>query len=445
MKKTFLYLVFCCTAFKGFAQCPSGTSPGNNLITNGDFSNGNTGFYSTYTYCNTNDCLFPLGDNGYSIGSDPSFFHSSFGGKDHTTGTGNLMVVNGSDSSLIVWRETITVQPNTVYVFSAWICAVYPVNPAHVNFYVNGVKVGAIAAPSSLNLWLPFSVTWNSGSNTSATLSIKDNASNWTGTDYGLDDISFQPCACSAGNTGIVSALRDTICSGTPVVLSVAGTSSSLQWQSSSSLSGFTNISGMNTASCIEIPSQTTFYRVFSGNGNCADTSAPYKIIVKPSPVAAFSFASTGLALTFDSDSSSKDVTTHNWDFGDSTASTLPNPDHTFSRPDTFHVCLSVFNGSNCSFTICRDIKTDFVSGINSVTKESDWKVFPNPAGESFRTSSPHQLGTIKIYNSLGQLIYKNEISLEQNISTDNFPSGNYYITLQTDVTVKVKRLIIIH
>lgn len=64
----------------------------NNLIANPSFSLGNTGFTSSYTYT-TN--LWPEGT--YYIGANPTTYHSSFAScGDHTTGTGLMMIVNGS-------------------------------------------------------------------------------------------------------------------------------------------------------------------------------------------------------------------------------------------------------------------------------------------------------------------------------------------------------------
>ena len=61
-----------------------------NLVANGDFSLGNTGFTSQYVYT-TN--LFP--EDTYVVGDNPNHFHpqgANFG--DHTTGTGLMLIAN---------------------------------------------------------------------------------------------------------------------------------------------------------------------------------------------------------------------------------------------------------------------------------------------------------------------------------------------------------------
>lgn len=165
------------------------------LIVNGDFGAGNTGFTSSYSYCNAANCLFPEGT--YAIGNSPSFFHSGFCNcTDHTTGTGNLMIVNGSGTpGSNVWCQTIPVTPNTTYNFSTWVTSVNPASPALLQFSVNGVPLGGIFnAPNSCCPWLQFFAVWNSGVNTSANICIVNQNTTLGGNDFALDDISFQAC-----------------------------------------------------------------------------------------------------------------------------------------------------------------------------------------------------------------------------------------------------------
>src|SRR5699024_6162533 len=90
-----------------------------NLVSNGDFSMGNTGFTSTYGYTPPPSSV--LNEGYYSVYTNPNGVHTgftSFG--DHTTGTGRMMILNGSPSPTSVWCQTIPVTPNTDYDFSAW-------------------------------------------------------------------------------------------------------------------------------------------------------------------------------------------------------------------------------------------------------------------------------------------------------------------------------------
>lgn len=145
----FLFTVSILFSQLSFAQCPAGTDTSSqNLVVNGDFEAGNTGFTSDYTYCNTGNCLQP--ESFYAVGANPTFFHSAFVGNDHTTGTGNLMIVNGAGTpNTNVWCQTITVTPNTQYLFSTWVSSMVANSPAILQFSINGITIGsAFNAPA---------------------------------------------------------------------------------------------------------------------------------------------------------------------------------------------------------------------------------------------------------------------------------------------------------
>ncbi|RKD91786.1 SprB-like repeat protein [Mangrovibacterium diazotrophicum] len=180
------------------------------LLINGSFEDGNVGFVTPatsgnqYTYVaddpSVSSELFPEGL--YGIGTNARNYHSNFWGVDHTTGTGNFMIVNGFPGSPqpIVWQETVTVRPNTDYYFSAWAISLNNSgNYASLQFSINGTQIGTVAqltagTSSSANPWKTqdrFYGMWNSGSNTTAVVSIVDLQTAAGGNDFGLDDISF--------------------------------------------------------------------------------------------------------------------------------------------------------------------------------------------------------------------------------------------------------------
>ncbi len=165
-----------------------------NLIVNGDFSGGNSGFTSSYVSTPVN-----TGAGEYSVRTDGSTWNgafSSFG--DHTSGTGNMMVVNGSGVvGASVWGQTgIAVTPNTDYYFSAWITSVFPASPATLQFSLNGSPLGSViqASPGTPD-WTQFYATWNSGANTSIDLGIVNLNTAFGGNDFALDDLEFSTTA----------------------------------------------------------------------------------------------------------------------------------------------------------------------------------------------------------------------------------------------------------
>ncbi len=172
-------------------------APSSNLLVNGDFSLGNTGFTSQYVY-STN--LEPEGN--YVVGDNPHNFHpggASFG--DHTTGTGLMLIANGAPTpNTVVWQETVNVSNGTNYVFSGWAAswgeggspAPSDPSPAQLEFFVNGVQIGSeFTLIAQDGQWSQFSATWNSGTSGSATITIVDMNTASDGNDFAVDDLVF--------------------------------------------------------------------------------------------------------------------------------------------------------------------------------------------------------------------------------------------------------------
>ena len=161
------------------------------LIVNGDFSAGNTGFTSAYSFTpGTNTAA-----EQYNVLSDASTWNTFFAGVDHTTGDGLFMAVNGSaDPDLVVWSQTVGVLPNETYQMSFWYSKIdiFVNGIAQLELSINGVPVGSVVSVTCQN-WTEFTTSWNAGSSTSAVLEIRDLSTASSGNDFGLDDISMIP------------------------------------------------------------------------------------------------------------------------------------------------------------------------------------------------------------------------------------------------------------
>ena len=118
--------------------------PSGNLVFNGDFSQGNVGFNSDYTY-------YPIspgnmGEARYSTVTNANSIHAAFQGTGHTGNAplDSFMVVNGAGSpNQNVWCQTVSVSPNTDYFFGAWVSTVVANNPAILQFSINGQVLGS--------------------------------------------------------------------------------------------------------------------------------------------------------------------------------------------------------------------------------------------------------------------------------------------------------------
>ncbi|MEY2691834.1 MAG: hypothetical protein RIT03_224, partial [Bacteroidota bacterium] len=170
------------------------TTSTNNLITNGDFSSGNSGFTSNYQYLAT----APVGgvQNAYGVVTNPQAWFSAFTTcGDHTTGNGKMMVVDGTATSAnsILWKQIVPVINNTTYAFSFWVQSVVNVNPANIEVFINGISVGTQLAPTNItcNNWVQFSYSWNSATNNTATIVLYDRTVISNGNDFAIDDIAL--------------------------------------------------------------------------------------------------------------------------------------------------------------------------------------------------------------------------------------------------------------
>jgi gliding motility-associated-like protein len=183
---------------------------GPNLVTNPDFSSGNVGFTSDYNYASPN-----VTEGQYWVGASSVTWNQYMSDcHDHSSGNGNMLMVNGSPTSgMKAWSQTISVTPNTNYNFSVWISALHIDNPAKLHFAINNVELGNdINAGSTTCQWKQFFSTWNSGNSTSAIISIVNNNTIVAGNDFALDDIFFGQATTKTDSVNInVVGLCDSV------------------------------------------------------------------------------------------------------------------------------------------------------------------------------------------------------------------------------------------
>lgn len=173
---------------------------GQNLLVNGNFDAGNSGFTSTYQYHPTNS----VPEGGYAVVADTLHAHglaTSF--PDHTSGKGLMLCANGSRrKSDIVWRQVVSVTPQRSYSFSGWgaTWGHYPPSsdidpsPPSMLIFINGTQCGgAVKAPAKNGQWQSFTALWDAGAATEAAIEIRLETTAWLGNDIALDDFIFAP------------------------------------------------------------------------------------------------------------------------------------------------------------------------------------------------------------------------------------------------------------
>jgi hypothetical protein len=177
---------------------------GQNLAINGDFESGNHGFTTGYAL---GDLSVP---GTYFIGPNPSTAQGAMGDwcncGDHTTGNGNMMIVNGATSATLpLWEQTVSVAPSTNYTFSYWGAEVdhdsnsLPQLLVRINGGAIGKSILPEHSPDNGGQWQNYTFTWNSGTSHTADLAIIDLNTDAPWNDFALDDISFSVVPGSAG------------------------------------------------------------------------------------------------------------------------------------------------------------------------------------------------------------------------------------------------------
>ena len=242
-------------------------SPSNELIVNGNFQQGNTGFNSEYQYTTFNNT-----EGQYFIGVNPLSWNSAMTGcTDHSTGSTNMMCANGSPVvNSKVWCQTVNVATNTDYAFSTWLTTLTPGNLALLQFSINDVVLQQpFQAPALPCEWQNFYTIWNSGINTSANICIVNKNTVAGANDFALDDISFRSVSLKDSVYVVVvppptPTISGTLnfCQGNSTTLTVAGAQfDSVRWNTGA------------TTTSIQVTQQGTYSVTGYVNGCSGSTS----------------------------------------------------------------------------------------------------------------------------------------------------------------------------
>ncbi|AFS78893.1 repeat domain-containing protein [Gottschalkia acidurici 9a] len=125
---------------------------------------------------------------------------------DHTTGneTGRMMVVNGFNPGAVFFTDTVSVQPNTNYLFTSWILNLFKVTgyaepqlgvrilDQDGNIIYSATLGEQIPVNTNAPEWKEIGTVINSQNNTSLTVEFLSQGPAAIGNDYAIDDISLR-------------------------------------------------------------------------------------------------------------------------------------------------------------------------------------------------------------------------------------------------------------
>ncbi|MBK9630926.1 MAG: gliding motility-associated C-terminal domain-containing protein [Saprospiraceae bacterium] len=162
----------------------------NNLITNGNFESGNSGFSSGYTFNFVNTT-----EGEYFVTSNPSSWNGGFSPcGDNTSGAGNMLLVNGHPvAGTNFWCQTIPTVIGRMYLFEFYHTSVVSSNPGQLAVKINGSTVGGVTAGSLCN-WERYEICFTA-TTASTQICLSESSGIRGGNDFAIDDIAlFEKC-----------------------------------------------------------------------------------------------------------------------------------------------------------------------------------------------------------------------------------------------------------
>jgi uncharacterized protein YjdB len=375
-------------------DCNTCSFVGQNLVINGEFDSGNTGFTSDYTNfplsnMASNYGIYGVGNRVSQVGNPIGVNLAIWSAADRANNGGNFMLIDPSavtGTNDRIWAQSIPVCPNTNYVFSIWTKNMYyaeaggysGIDP-NFQFKINGTTLPGAdftmpRQPRADSLkWIKVQGTWNSGSSTSAVLNVVNNVPGTAGNDLAIDGIFFGMC----GKTVAINSSKNTICAGgSQALLSTTNTTSSgwsyYEWFKDGLL-----ISGSNSPNYTATSPGTYVLKAYTtlNNSGCPQvsnsltlTSAPVSSVNIPDATKAIC---SGGSFTMNPVVSGTNPMSYSWTpaIGLSN-STIATPVATPSS-DTKYI-LNVTDGNGCvvkdsiSFVLNSSVSGGTISGYES-------------------------------------------------------------------------------
>jgi hypothetical protein len=164
---------------------------GQNLVINPAFEDGNTGFTTDYVLWHGGT----WGAGAYYITNSPQNAFSAWSAAgDHTTGTGQMLIVDGSGTpDVVFWRQSVPVVTNANYLFSAWMLR-FDSDFSPTQYFSINLSPQSPVFPLLTNQpgWQGHGIEWNSGTSTVAVLELRLQTGHLgAGNNLAVDDIAF--------------------------------------------------------------------------------------------------------------------------------------------------------------------------------------------------------------------------------------------------------------
>jgi N-acetylneuraminic acid mutarotase len=191
-----------------------------------------------------------------------------------------------------------------------------------------------------------------------------------------------------------------------------------------------TDVSGCVASACKTIVDSMTYY-------------TPCQIYLAVYPDSAVPGAYYGILYT-----ASNTPLTYTWDFGDGTTSNQPFPSHTYGTPGRYTICLTVSDGSGCSFSFCDssfyaykygggpmsqfNVRARQVLGVNDIQTSAKVALYPNPTGAKLTIDAAGQkVDNAIIYNLDGQQVLSVSSPVQNLVDVSGLSDGIYFMEIK--------------
>lgn len=462
-----------------------------NLIANHDFESGLTGFNTDYgIYPNGIGCSQGGVFGSVSVVSNPfvDLGYQYCDRVDHSINGNKMLFVDGScTSNKRVWYQTVNVTPNTSYYFSGWAgngstrygYAVW--ETAFLRLRINGVDLvqNWNNAWDVCNGWAELSATWNSGSATTALIEIYDDNLNSDLNDFCLDDLYFSPCPISTDN--VIVSKSTTAPSVSPagpityynqyetiqnhVVLTASGSGGYQWYKNNVAIPGATNQTytiNMNSSA-----NYTEYYKCVTpcGTSNIVTLNyiACYTPGDYPTSVPGYFCASSSPTFTLTSPNLGSGTSyswwtynnPSNYTFSNQSGNTIQMSSSTYGWEGVYskssksgqeiYMYYSLFGNVGCKIAANSNQNRQSINSANFDVGSDNIVIFPNPANTKFTIMSDNKIERVELYNMLGVLIKRIEISKANslNINVTGMSPGLYSCKVLTNNGIQYLKLIV--
>jgi gliding motility-associated-like protein len=277
-----------CTPFADTSYTYNIIKRGINLIANGNFSSGNTGFSSEYIF---NDIINTSGH--YFVGPKPTqwnrLYENCFMETDTTNLGDTMMIVNGSTKkNVAVWDSTLNVTPNTNYNLIFFAQPLTTTDSLVLQVSINDSEViGRMRLSRTACNRSRFLTSWYSAENTTVNIKITDLDTGSVNNSFALDSISLRSIYLKTDSIHIslkpfpvfsIDPPSSVICPGDSVTL-VASGGDKYVWNPAET------VTRPGDSATAVFPLANTTYKIVITESTCKITDSVFAdVIVKPKP-----------------------------------------------------------------------------------------------------------------------------------------------------------------